>query len=134
MSDPLFSDDAFRAGKIALNGLALRQEIIGQNLANVDTPDYRAQSVSFEDALRRALKDDTHIKLNTNHPMHLDRSNPEISFQVRPRAGGVLRADGNNVDIDVEMSQMVETGIRYQALTQAVSKKLLLLKTIATGR
>lgn len=134
MSDPLFSDDAFRAGKIALNGLALRQEIIGQNLANVDTPGYRAQSVSFEEALRRALKDDTHIKVSTNHPMHLERSSPQVSFQVRPRAGGVLRADGNNVDIDVEMSQMVETGIRYQALTQVVSKKLLLLKTIATGR
>ncbi len=134
MTDPLFSDDAFRAGKIALNGLALRQEVIGQNLANVDTPGYRALSVSFEDALRRAMKDETNIRLKTNHPLHLGASTPEVLFQVRPRAGGVLRADGNNVDIDVEMSQMVETGIRYQALTQAVSKKLLLLKSIATGR
>lgn len=134
MSDPLFSDDALRAGKIALDGLALRQEIIGQNLANVDTPGYHAQSVSFESALRKAIENNQKTTLKTTHSMHIRHSEPSISFQVRPRSGGVLRADGNNVDIDVEMSQMVETGIRYQALTQAVSKKLLLLKTIATGR
>ena len=45
-----------------------------------------------------------------------------------------MRLDGNNVDIDLEMSQMAETSIQYQSLTQLVSKKLALLKSIAIGR
>jgi flagellar basal-body rod protein FlgB len=50
------------------------------------------------------------------------------------RTGGSMRADGNNVDIDVELMEMTETGIAYQALTQAASKKLALLKSIAMAR
>ena len=137
MSDPIFSDDAFRAGKLALDGLAFRQEVIGRNLANLDTPGYQAQTVKFENALLRAIRSAQNVSMDTTHPSHLSHlsaTGATAGFQVTGRAGGALRADGNNVDIDVELSQMAETGLRYQALTQSVSKKLLLLKNIATGR
>lgn len=135
MSDPLFSDDALRAGKAGLDGLALRQSIISRNLANLDTPGYQAQTVDFESALQSALRSsDQRLSLAATHPAHLGPASREPEFQVRSRPGGTPRADGNNVDIDVELSQMAESGLRYQALTQSISKKLLLLKNIATGR
>ena len=45
-----------------------------------------------------------------------------------------VRADGNNVDIDVELTQMAETGIRYQALSQLITRKYQGLRTILQGR
>jgi flagellar basal-body rod protein FlgB len=134
MADPIFSDDAMRASKMALDGLALRQELIGRNLANVDTPGYRAQSIKFENALLRALRKTETVSLKATHQGHLGAAVSNPGVQIIPRPGGAARADGNNVDIDVELSQMAETGLRYQALTQSVSKKLLMLKNIASGR
>ncbi len=132
MTDPIFSDPALRDAKRALDGLSLRQEIIGNNLANVDTPGYRAQRVDFEGALRSARRG--RIRLQATQPGHLAAPQAEGTFRLLPRQGGASRADGNNVDVDVELVQMAETGIRFQAVSQLVRKKLLLLRTIATGR
>jgi flagellar basal-body rod protein FlgB len=135
MSNSLFSDIAFRDAQTALDGLALRQEVIGRNLANVDTPGFQAQGVNFEDALQRAENRVEAVPLAATHAAHLSgESGRAALIRQMPRTGGSVRADGNNVDVDQELTQMAETGIRFQALTQLVSKKLLLLKSIATGR
>jgi flagellar basal-body rod protein FlgB len=134
MSDSILLDDALRAGQIGLDGLARRQEVIGRNLANVDTPGFRAQALNFENALSQALQGANQVQMNVTNPGHLAGGGSGRIFLLEPRQGGSARADGNNVDIDVELSQMAETGIRYQALAQSVSKKLLLLKNIASGR
>jgi flagellar basal body rod protein FlgB len=83
--------------------------------------------------LLRALRAAGSGSVEATHPAHLGKLSPAGGFQVVSRSGA-LRADGNNVDIDVELGQMAETGLRYQALTQTVSKKLLLLKNLASGR
>ena len=135
MPDPIFSDDTFHSVEFALNGLAQRQEAIGRNLANVDTPGYTAQSVNFEDALKVALKgDEEKLPLEATHAAHLAGGSQVPTVRMTARTGGSIRADGNNVDLDVELNQMAETGIRYQALTQMASKKFLLLRTIISSR
>ena len=136
MSDPIFSDPAILTAQSALDGLALRQDAIGRNLANVDTPGYKAQEINFESALKRAENGLNGLALQITNAAHLTglKSDPAALGLVTLRQGGSARADGNNVDVDQELSQMAETGIRFQALTQLVSKKLLLLKSIATGR
>ncbi|MBI3761205.1 MAG: flagellar basal body rod protein FlgB [Chloroflexi bacterium] len=128
------TDDALRTAQTALDGLALRQEMIGRNIANVDTPGYRAQNVSFENTLQRAQGDSQVLGIVTTRAGHLAAPARPALMQVVSRRGGSVRADDNNVDIDRELTEMAETGIRFQALTQLVSKKLLLLKSIATGR
>ena len=134
MTDPLFSDKGFQAGYFALNGLSRRQEIIGRNLSNVDTPGYQAENVTFEDSLRSALGRSERLKAKTTHPVHLTAAQQQASLQISPRQGGSWRADGNNVDIDVELNQLAETAIRYQAITQLVSKKFQVLKSILGPR
>ena len=103
MPDPLFSDKALQAAKYALDGLSFRQELIGQNLSNVDTPGYKSQTVTFEEALNRALNHDRSVTMNTTHVRHMPISPQGATYQIMERTGGSSRADGNNVDIDVEM-------------------------------
>lgn len=134
MADPIFTDKAFLSAETALDGLSRRQEVIGKNLANVDTPGYQAENVTFEDSLKMALENNDSLPITKTNAAHLSASTQALDFQLVRRQGGVERADGNDVDINVELSQMAETGLRYEALSQSVSKKLALLKTLAVSR
>ncbi len=131
MSDSLFSDNALRTSKAALDGLSLRQQAISRNLANVDTPGYQAVTVNFKDTLKRMVDKGDLLPMKLTSDGHQSTAAQEIGFNLSRRAGGSFRADLNNVDVDVEMTDMSEAGIQYQAVSQAVSKKLLLLKTLA---
>lgn len=132
MSDSLFSDIAMRTSRAALDGLSLRQQAISRNLANVDTPGYQAATVNFEDTLKHFVQQDGSLPMETTHGAHLTSpSHDEARFAFALRPGGSFRADQNNVDPDVEMTDMSETGIQYQAVSQAISQKLLLLKSLA---
>jgi flagellar basal-body rod protein FlgB len=117
----------------ALQGLARRQEAIATNIANVDTPGYRRKDVPFEAALRARLG--TGRRLATTDPRH---------FALAPAGEGLLqtalasaqeraqtsRNDGNDVDIDYEMTRLAETSLRYQLLTQVAGTRLTTLKEI----
>ena len=132
MSDSLFSDSAMRMARMALNGLSLRQQAISRNLANVDTPGYEAETINFEDTLKNIVNQDGSLSMETTSASHiLPASQETTGYSVTHRQGGSFRADLNNVDIDVEMTDMSETGIQYQAVSQTISQKLMLLKALA---
>jgi len=132
MSDSLFADRASLLSKAALDGLSLRQQAISRNLANIDTPGYQAQTVNFDEAIKRFREMDTSLPLaQTQAGHHASLDAALTGFAIENRTGGSMRADQNNVDIDVEMMEMSEVGIQYQAISQAVSQKLLLLKLLA---
>lgn len=131
MTDSIFIDTAMRTAKAALDGLSLRQQAISRNLANVDTPGYQAQTVNFEDTLKQMVDKSGTLAISTTNIAHQTTAAQEARFAVSARPGGSFRADQNNVDVDVEMTDMSQAGITYQAVSQAISKKLLLLKTIA---
>jgi flagellar basal-body rod protein FlgB len=134
MANSFLVDDALSASKIALDGLSQRQQVISRNLANVDTPGYKAQNIDFETALHSAMQGQKGLALTTTSPSHLASTTDKVGFTLSDRPGGSVRADGNDVDIDVELTDMSEAGIEYQAVTEAVSKKLSLLKAIANAR
>ena len=131
MNNSIFSDDAFRAAKIAIDGLNLRQQVSGQNIANVDTPGYKAQTVNFEDALKQAMSSQSTVHMDITNAAHMAAPEDQSLFLTTMRPGGSARADGNNVDIDVEMTEMNADALRYQALTESISSKLGILKNIA---
>lgn len=115
-----------------LSGLARRREAIAQNIANIDTPGYRRKTVNFESELRRS----TQVRsgsLNTTNPAHI--STPSLSSQALLGVQGSQelsssRRDGNNVNIDEEMINLAETQLQYQAATNALSKKLQILRDV----
>lgn len=133
----IFNDIGFRSLSTALDGLSLRQRVTSNNIANVDTPGYKAQFVSFEDQLQRALHAETTdptIQLAATNTAHLQHSPVAgTPFSRVDNNGSDLRNDANNVDIDLEMTTLAETTLRYQALAQLTTNKLALLKNIVRG-
>lgn len=134
--DPVRSDAALTVSKLALDGMALRQDVNSDNIANIDTPGYTAKEVNFEQTLKNAMSGDSSkdLKLVRTNTRHLDIPGSSVLFKVTDNKTGSARADGNNVDMDKELVQMNETGIRQQAITQAVARKLRLIKDITRIR
>jgi flagellar basal-body rod protein FlgB len=107
-------DLAMRAIQASLDGLAARQRIIAENLANVDTPGYLAGRVSFENALEEALADGKQEFSGGVHTWHsLDPT----------------RLNGNNVNVDDENVSLIETGLRFQLGVEAMNTKFRILRT-----
>ena len=88
----------------ALDGLALRQKTIANNIANVNTPNYQAKRVAFEDALAASIADGNGSTVATT------------ARSLEP-----TRLDGNNVNLDTETLSNVDTVLRYQFATQAAN-------------
>ena len=155
MSSPIDNDMAMRALRSALDGLSLRHQAVSNNIANVDTPGYRASEVSFEGQLRRLLAEaqqpalpqtargqlvsqaqvtESAKTMARTHPSHLSASRVDAATaaMVMP-SQAPMRNDLNNVDIDRQMIELAETTINYNALTQLTSAKLSLLKAAING-
>ena len=101
----------------ALNGLAARQRVISNNVANVETPGFIAGRVSFEDSLRAAIADG-------------DAGATSVSTRG---STDPVNVNGNNVKIDDETIGLIETNLRYQAMTEAMSGKFRILRTAIRG-
>lgn len=136
MFDVVRSDSALQISRLALDGMALRQDLTSGNVANVDTPTYKAKEVNFETTLKQVMsgKPSPNLQLLRTNERHMDIPGSNILFKTSEDRLSTPRADGNNVDIDKEMLQMNETGVRQSAVTQLVARKLRLLKDISRVR
>ena len=125
-----------RAARAALDGLARRQEAIGANVANVDTPGYQRRSVDFEQTLATEVgRANNKTALAQTDPRHIARGGAGSGIPGGESARNVVseRNDANSVNIDEEMTLLAETQIRYQALTQSIGTRLSTLRTIIRG-
>ena len=114
-----------------------RNTIIRNNIANVETPNFKASGLEFESVLRRAL-DGRAFRATTTHPMHRDFGAGNID-NVRPlvfkRNHLSMRADGNNVDIEAENIRLAQNSIFYNTLTEKLNGEIRRLKmAITEGR
>ena len=105
----------------------MRNETISSNIANAQTPGYRAKRLDFEQELWRAINIDRTQTLKTSHPKHYKIGgggfeNFSPSFYDDPN--GVVSEDGNTVKRDEEMARMAENKILYDASVQLMKKKL----------
>lgn len=96
----------------ALDGTWQRQKAIAHNIANHETPGFKALSVDFEQALKTAVGRTTESDVSTI-------ANARISVNVN--RGLSQRADGNSVDLDKENVNLARTQIQYQYLTRTLS-------------
>ena len=124
-------DKTIAALATSLNFRQMRQELISSNIANAETPGFKAKRVSFEDALARALDVDGKENLNIDNRKHYNVGSggfASLEPDVYEEVNGIVRDDGNNVDRDSEMSRMAENKILYDASVQLLNKKLGLMK------
>ncbi len=112
----------------ALTRASRRAAAAAANLANVDTPGYRAVEVVFDDALARAGG----VRLERTERNHLPSLAAPEEGVVREAPALRVRADGNSVDVDVEMNRLARTQGRFQAAAEMVRKRLALLAYAAS--
>ena len=105
----------------SLETVALRHRVASQNLANVNTPGYQASEVSFEEPLQRQLAQGEVV---------WDSLTPEVKLSDT----GVSRVDGNNVDLDQEVTQLNKNAALFETYTQLLATKLAMMKSAITGR
>lgn len=106
-----------------LDATAARQRVTSQNIANVNTPGYKAREVNFEDQLARALARPG----DSNGILDLA---PEVRFQD----GLVERLDGNNVDIDRELGRSQKNTLLHNTYVRILSTKINTLRSAISGR
>jgi len=115
----VFDDVTSVALHSALGSLSARQRAIADNVANIATPGFLAGKVVFEDALRQAVSDGDVVAASAS---------PTVARSMEP-----TREDGNNVNLDQETLANIETGLRYQLVSQAVDHRFGLVRTVLRG-
>ncbi|MBL6989319.1 MAG: flagellar basal body rod protein FlgB [Bacteriovoracaceae bacterium] len=115
----------------ALNMRQMRQELISANIANAETPGYKAKRIDFEEALARAIDLDKLQSMRTDDSEHFGvggGSFKNLKPEIYEDTNGMVTENGNNVDRDKELALMAENEIMLSAAVQLLNKKLGILK------
>lgn len=119
-----------------MNRAVARQVASAGNLANLETPGYRAREPEFSDALANSLGDAT--ALRTTNPSHIQTVSTgagAVSTPTKETDGLTFRRDGNNVQLDRELLNMVEASGQFAKAQTALAAKFRLVRyAISEGR
>lgn len=136
MLDRIDSEIAF--SRNALNLRSYRQELIASNIANADTPHYKARDIDFKSALAKVMSGQMpqgSLQMARTDAGHLDgnASNPLAGFaQYRSEYQGA--ADGNTVNMDIERSAFTENSVQMEALLNFINVNFKQLQTAMTSQ
>jgi flagellar basal-body rod protein FlgB len=102
-----------------LNFASERQKVISSNIANINTPNYKAKDLVFADELAKSNS----LELAKTNSMHLDTNKHTIDkkFELIQKKG-VEQNDGNNVSLDTEISEMSKNNIMFEAIQTSIKK------------
>ncbi|HET7656797.1 MAG TPA: flagellar basal body rod protein FlgB [Bacillales bacterium] len=123
-----FSNQIISGLETALNRTSLREKTISQNIANVDTPNYKAKRVVFKDEFDRELQ------ARRTNPRHVPFSTATArGARVLTESGTTINNNGNNVDMDKEMASLAKNQIKYQAYVTRLNSEFRQLKLVLKG-
>ncbi|TYP59936.1 flagellar basal body rod protein FlgB [Thermosediminibacter litoriperuensis] len=113
----------------------MRHEVLANNIANVDTPNFKRSDVVFEQLLQKYLDEsNSRLPLKTSTEKHI--SNLKSTFDLKPKIvmqhDRVLRNDGNNVDVDKEMVELAKNAMSYNIIAEQVQRHFSLLRSAVT--
>jgi len=137
MFDKILQSPTHQLLSYAMDGAALRNRVIADNIANVDTPNFKRSEVLFEDQLRQLLQEPRKTTpLKVTNPRHIQVARKPASFSPEIYQVDDLsyRNDKNNVDIDTEIAKMSKNSIYYDALSTSLTQEIRLLRLAITGR
>lgn len=99
---------------------AIKHKVIANNIANINTPGYKKMEISFSDQLEKVIKDTSNNKFDTIQPKIVIAENDN---------NDTVRNDGNNVDMDKEISALMKNTLSYNIYSQLLAKKMELVKS-----
>lgn len=134
MLDQIMRAPTFDYMERGLSAANLRHEVISDNLANVNTPNFKRSEVVFEELLAKELYGDDDkgkLQLVRTHDKHLPFKKFErAAARVERDDTTVMRVDNNNVDIDMEMASLAKNQLWYNAMTRSLSGYISKVKSV----
>ncbi len=125
MSNGIVFDKTVKMIEDRLSLNSMNQKLISGNLANINTPGYRAKGLSFENALRQSLEDQV-LQMVRSNDSHLAPDDPLQAMET-PEV-----VENGPVDLDTEMVNLTKNSIEYQHMVSMLNKKFTMLKTAIT--
>lgn len=127
-------DNALAFQQQALGLRAYRQQILAGNIANADTPHYKARDIDFAEALKNAVagRGNGDLRLVRTAPAHFAGLSGQGHAPLRYRGEYQSAVDGNTVDMDVERAQFAENAIHYEAGLSFITHQLRMLSAAIT--
>jgi flagellar basal-body rod protein FlgB len=110
--------DSLKFGETALKLRTFRQEILSNNLANSDTPGYKARDIRFADVLKAQLEGNspsTGVSMTTTHSAHITGKSTADDPRLLYRVPNQPSKDDNTVDSDVELSEFTKNSVFTEA-------------------
>jgi len=119
----------------ALKLQSKRTELIANNLANSDTPGFKARDIDFRAAMSNAGGNDTAVKLSTTNSGHIGtESGSDSDANLKYRVPLAPALDGNTVDAQQEQAAFADNTVRYQATLTFLASRFKGLMTAITGQ
>ncbi len=128
---PLDLNSQFALHARALSVASQRMKLLADNLANADTPHYKARDIDFQAAMQTA--GDGQLALQTDRPGHIPAGGNPNRAEVLYRVPEQPSVDGNTVDAQKETSAIAETAVRYQATLTFLNARIRGLRLAITG-
>lgn len=110
-------DNTIKILEKMLDVAAFRQKVLASNIANADTPGYKAKDISFQKELDRAIK----------------ASSAKQDYEIYETVTTMPNRDGNTVNLDIEMAKVAENTLIYNAATQLMTMKMRMIKDVIKG-
>jgi flagellar basal-body rod protein FlgB len=125
-------DNLLQFHQNALNLRAFRQQLLASNIANADTPGYKARDIDFAAALRDVAAGRS-VSLSASNEKHLGASTREDPAAVLFRSAQQPSIDGNTVDMDVERNRFAENAVHYDANLTFINSQIKLMLAALQG-
>jgi flagellar basal-body rod protein FlgB len=130
----LIGDRATKKLERAMDASNLRQQLLNQNLANVNTPYYKRLDVDFNSVFAQEI-DKNELQLRRTHQKHYGNSIPvEGPLKVTRETKTIERYDQNNIDVEYEMAQVAENALYFESLSTSWTKEMARVKAAIQGR
>ena len=116
----------------AMNLRSIKHNIIVSNISNADTPNYRAFDMIIENEITKNSSDER-LSLATSNKMHINENKTMVTQgigNISENMGHTIRGDNNSVEIDKEVSKLMENNLVYNSLASVISKKFRGLRTV----
>ncbi len=125
----------FQAVKKRLAWLGQRQEVVSQNIANADTPQYKARDLKAYDFRELVRRETTQINMDVTHPNQLSGQRKRIrDFSDSAPFAYETAPGGNNVVLEEQMAKLNESSLKHQLTTELYKKHLALFRMALGGQ
>lgn len=111
-------DNTIKTLENMLDVAAFRQKLLASNIANADTPGYKAKDISFQKELRKAVE---------------GAGSKERSYEIYEPLTTMTNRDGNTVNLDIEMAKVAENTLTYNTAIQLMTMMKRMMKDVIKG-